>query len=153
MACRLSLPHIMYWWGERKKKTKIWWAERANPNDGLHVFFWFLASHLSQWSKFLKGADHCPLSFAIQFTMGAPRRSASRISQRRVALILNSDRQKQKEERERRETAKRKRKRIKVCDKLRWQGNKTEQPLTESSRQLYSGPSANFDGAIDYPFR
>lgn len=85
--------------------------------------------------------------------MGAPRRSTSRISQRRVALILNSDRQKQKEEHERRETAKRKRKRVKVGDELPWQGNKTEQPLIKSSRQFYTGPSANFDRTIDHPLR
>jgi hypothetical protein len=46
--------------------------------------------------------------------MGAPRRSSSRLSQRRVALIQNAERVKQREEHNKREAQKRKRKPIEV---------------------------------------
>jgi hypothetical protein len=74
--------------------------------------------------------------------MGAPRRSTSRLSQRRVALLRNSEKQKKKEEHEKREAEKRKRKPIDVRFFLSWKRNTHVQRAC--SQDLFSHTSLFF---------
>ena len=85
-----------------------------------------------------------------RLTMVAPSRGASHLSQRRLALIRNSEKKKRRRARDRREAEKRKRKPFNVCNALALCFHWWLSPLT--TLLAFLGKCSTFDRAIHFGF-